>query len=106
MSLSVTIYTKPACVQCTATKRLAGKLGLPYSSIDVEAVPEAAEMLRARGFAALPVVIVDDVAPDGAVSEVESWSGFRADAVRRVAAERTAVTSSDGRDGADTMAEH
>lgn len=89
---SVTIYSKPACVQCTATKRLAQKLGLPYTAIDVEAVPEAAAMLRARGFSAMPVVIVDDVTPSGEVTEVETWSGFRADAVRRVASERAAAS--------------
>lgn len=87
----VTVYTKPSCVQCTATKKLAEKLRLPYTAVDVEENEGAACLLRARGFAAMPVVIVEDVSASGDVSEVESWSGFRADNVRRVAAERSAA---------------
>jgi len=29
-TMAVTVYTKPACVQCVATKRALDKEGIPY----------------------------------------------------------------------------
>ena len=31
----ITVYTKPACVQCEATKRLLTKLDLEYNTVDI-----------------------------------------------------------------------
>ena len=30
----ITVYTKPACVQCEATKRMMDKLSIDYDTID------------------------------------------------------------------------
>jgi glutaredoxin-like protein NrdH len=64
--MTVTVYTKPACVQCDATKRLMDKLKIEYSTIDITVDSEAFDMIVARGFQAAPVVITDD----------DAWAGF------------------------------
>lgn len=62
----ITVYTKPSCVQCDATKRLMTKLDLEYSTVDVTENQEAFDMLVAKGFKAMPVVDADG----------DWWSGF------------------------------
>lgn len=64
--MDIIVYTKPACVQCDATKRSLDKLNLSYSTVDVTEDMEAFEMLVNKGFKAMPVVNVGD----------EWWSGF------------------------------
>lgn len=64
--MSVTVYTKPACVQCDATKRLMDKLNIEYSTVDITVDTDAFDMLLSKGFKAAPVVITDD----------DSWAGF------------------------------
>jgi len=38
---SITVYTKPACVQCEATLRALDRLGCAYSTIDITADTDA-----------------------------------------------------------------
>jgi glutaredoxin-like protein NrdH len=64
--MTVTVYTKPACVQCDATKRTLDKLGVAYEAIDVTVNEDAYTMLVEKGFKAMPVVNAGD----------EWWSGF------------------------------
>jgi glutaredoxin-like protein NrdH len=64
--MTVTVYTKPACVQCDATKRTMDKLGISYEAVDVTANQDAFDMLVEKGFKAMPVVNAGD----------EWWSGF------------------------------
>lgn len=62
----ITVYTKPACVQCDATKRLMDKLDVEYSTIDITVDAEAFEMITSKGFKSAPVVITED----------DAWAGF------------------------------
>ena len=39
--MSVTVYTKPACVQCNATYRALDKRGIEYQIVDVTGGPGA-----------------------------------------------------------------
>jgi glutaredoxin-like protein NrdH len=39
----ITVYTKPACVQCNATFKALDKRGIEYQKIDVTENPEARE---------------------------------------------------------------
>ena len=41
--MTVTVYTKPACVQCTATYRALDKAGLDYSIVDISLDTDARE---------------------------------------------------------------
>ncbi|WP_115685923.1 MULTISPECIES: glutaredoxin-like protein NrdH [Corynebacterium] len=70
--MSITVYTKPACVQCTATKKALDKAGLEYNLVDISVDDEARDYVMALGYLQAPVVEVDG----------EHWSGFRPDRIR------------------------
>ena len=75
MQMTVTVYTKPACVQCNATYRALDKKGIAYKTVDMSQDPEALEQVRALGFMQAPVVM----------TESDSWSGFRPDKIEQLA---------------------
>lgn len=74
--MSITVYSKPRCVQCDATYRALDKLGVDYVKVDVTADPEALEYIVGLGYQQAPVVVTD----------AGHWSGFRPDRVKEVAA--------------------
>ncbi|MGV8968490.1 MAG: glutaredoxin-like protein NrdH [Cellulomonas sp.] len=65
--MSITVYSKPSCVQCTATYRALDKLGLAYATVDIAADPVAHAYVMSLGHLQAPVVVVGD----------EHWSGYR-----------------------------
>jgi len=71
----ITVYTKPACVQCDATKRMMDKLKIKYSVVDITENQEAFDMIISKGFKSAPVVI----------TESDSWSGFNPDKIGELA---------------------
>lgn len=73
--MTVTVYTKPACVQCNATYRALDKKGIAYKTVDMSQDPEALEQVRALGFMQAPVVMTEN----------DSWSGFRPDKIEELA---------------------
>lgn len=73
--MSITVYTKPACVQCNATYKALDKQGLSYEIVDITEVAEARDYVMALGYLQAPVVVVGG----------EHWSGFRPDRVRALA---------------------
>jgi glutaredoxin-like protein NrdH len=75
--LPITVYGKPACQGCSATKRKLDKLGLPYTYRDVTDPedPAAAHNVAALGYRSLPVVTVGDI----------HWSDFRDARLTRLA---------------------
>lgn len=75
---AITLYSKPACVQCTATKRALDKAGLAYSEVDLTQNPAALEYVTEDlGYSQAPVVVVD---------EHNHWSGFRPDCIEATVA--------------------
>lgn len=72
---TITVYSKPACVQCRATYKALDKVGLSYEIIDISADSEARDHVMALGYLQAPVV----VAGDG------HWSGFRPDRIKKLA---------------------
>ena len=82
MSSNVIVYTKPACVQCTATYRALDKAGVEYTSVDISLYEEAREYVLALGYLQAPVVVVDGV---------DHWSGFRPDRIKALASAPAAV---------------
>lgn len=70
--MTVTVYTKPACVQCTATYRALDKAGIEYESVDISRDPEARDYVMALGYLQAPVVVAGD----------SHWSGFRPDRIK------------------------
>lgn len=67
----VTVYTKPACVQCNATYRALDKNGIAYNSVDISTDEQALATLKELGFQQAPVV----TAPTG------NWSGYQPDRI-------------------------
>ena len=69
--MPVTVYSKPACVQCNATYRALDKAGVPYEVVDMSQNPSALDTIRSLGFMQAPVVVTDS----------DSWSGFQPDKI-------------------------
>ncbi len=67
----ITVYTKPACVQCEATKRMMDKLKIEYNTVDITLDNDASDMLISKGFKSAPVVITEN----------DSWAGFNPDKI-------------------------
>ena len=68
--MTITVYTKPACVQCNATYKALDKQGLSYEIVDITEVPEARDYVMALGYLQAPVVVTDGeptahLEPDG-----------------------------------------
>lgn len=79
--MSVTVYTKPGCVQCTATYRALDKHGIEYEVIDLTEDAEALERSRDLGYFAAPIVI----------TATDHWSGFRPDKIAQLAKQASAA---------------
>jgi len=69
--MTVTVYSKPACVQCNATVRALDKKGIEYDVIDMSQDMNALERVRALGYMQAPVVMAG----------ADHWSGFRPDKI-------------------------
>ena len=75
--MAITVYTKPSCVQCTATYRALDNKGIEYEVFDVSVDEKALETVKALGYLQAPVVVTDE----------DSWSGFRPDKIAGLAAQ-------------------
>ena len=74
--MEITVYSKPMCVQCDATKRALNKTGLAYTVVDLTEDAEALARVKSLGYMAAPVVITGN----------DHWSGFRPDKIKALAA--------------------
>ncbi|WP_448760177.1 glutaredoxin-like protein NrdH [Actinomyces oricola] len=79
--MTITVYSKPRCVQCTATYRALDKAGLSYETVDISLDVAALDQVRSLGYAQAPVVVAGG----------EHWSGFRPDKIKALAAAAEAV---------------
>ncbi len=73
--MAITVYSKPSCVQCTATYRALDSKGIEYEIFDVSVDDKALETVKSLGYLQAPVVITDD----------DHWSGFRPDKIATLA---------------------
>ncbi len=48
--MAITVYTKPACVQCNATYKALDKHGLSYEVVDISTDDEARDYVMALGY--------------------------------------------------------
>lgn len=74
--MSITVYTKPSCVQCNATYRALDAKGIEYEILDLSEDPAALEHVKSLGYMSAPVVVTDE----------DHWSGFRPDKIGELAA--------------------
>lgn len=68
--MSITLWTKPGCVQCDATARQFQKRGIIYRTRKL--TPKAVERFIELGLTAAPIVETDD----------RRWSGFRLEKIK------------------------
>ncbi|XBH22093.1 glutaredoxin-like protein NrdH [Jonesiaceae bacterium BS-20] len=73
--MSITVYSKPVCVQCDATYRALDKKGIEYNVVDITQDADALKMVQDLGYLQAPVVIAGE----------EHWSGFRPDQINALA---------------------
>ena len=76
----ITVYTKPACVQCNATFRALDSRGVEYRTVDLSKDPNALDVVKAMGYMQAPVVVTDN----------DHWSGFRPDKIATLTGEQSA----------------
>ncbi|MFD1715045.1 glutaredoxin-like protein NrdH [Amnibacterium flavum] len=74
--MAITVYSKPSCVQCTATYRALDKKGIEYEIFDVSVDEQALQTVKDLGYMQAPVVVTDD----------GHWSGFRPDRIEELSA--------------------
>lgn len=73
--MTIIVYSKPACVQCTATTRALDARGLSYDVIDLTEDDGAMARVTALGYRQAPVVIAGE----------SHWAGFRPDMIGQLA---------------------
>lgn len=76
--MTITLYTKPACMQCNATKKALDRAGLDYTMVDISQDEEARDHVLSLGYLQAPVVEVDGDNPS-------HWSGFRPERINQLA---------------------
>ncbi|EPD31375.1 glutaredoxin-like protein NrdH [Gleimia europaea] len=81
--MSITVYSKPMCVQCDATKRALNKQDLVYEEVDLTVDPNALEFVKSLGYVQAPVVMVGD----------QHWAGYRPDLIKKIAKEAALVVN-------------
>jgi len=67
----ITVYSKPSCVQCTATTRELDRKGIPYEYVDLTKDDAARDLVQGLGYMQAPVVVAGE----------DHWSGFRPDKI-------------------------
>ncbi len=73
--MTVTVYTKPGCVQCDATERALEKKAIAHQTVDISTDAEALDRIKTLGYLQAPVVVTDQ----------DHWSGFRPDKIEELA---------------------
>lgn len=73
--MTVKLYSKPACMQCRATKKALDKTGITYEIIDLSDNEEALNHVTQLGYVQAPVVEAGE----------QHWSGFRPEKIKELA---------------------
>jgi glutaredoxin-like protein NrdH len=77
--MKVTIYTKPGCGPCAATRHAMESRGVPFETVNVMDDDAALDAIKGLGYLTVPVVLVQD--GDAA----EHWGGFQLDRIADLA---------------------
>lgn len=72
---TVTVYTKPACVQCSAVFRALTKAGIPFNEIDLTTDGDARDYVMSLGYLQAPVVYA---------GPANHFAGFRPDRINQL----------------------
>lgn len=69
--MTVTVYSKPSCPQCSATYRKLDEKGIKHEIIDISQDESALAYTKELGYLQAPVVVAGE----------EHWSGYRPDKI-------------------------
>lgn len=78
--MTITVYSKPACSGCIATKRKLDKHGLEYELVDMSQDADAVAAVKALGYQQAPVVVAGD----------QHWGGYQPDKIEELLLEQAA----------------
>lgn len=53
--MTITVYTKPNCVQCNATYKALDKEGIAYNKVDISLDDDARDYVMALGYLQAPI---------------------------------------------------
>jgi glutaredoxin-like protein NrdH len=70
--MTITLWTKSNCVQCTQTAKEFDKRGIIYKTRRLDKSPKAIQRFLDLGFMSAPIIETDD----------RRWSGFRLDKIK------------------------
>lgn len=94
--MTITVFTKPQCQQCEATKRRLRDRGITFETVDLSENPATLKQLVQAGYRQAPVVITPDAA----------WSGYRPDLIDQLAGALASTdTATDTTTNASTSAQ-
>lgn len=79
--MTITVYSKPSCVQCDATYRALEKTGLAFEVVDITQDDAARERVLEMGYLQAPVVVAGE----------DHWSGYRPDRIRTLVVQAAAA---------------
>lgn len=84
--MSITVYTKPNCVQCTRTYKVLQAAGKEFDVVDMSEDPAALTYVKTElGYEAAPVVVLDGLTvTDRNGSPVSHWYGLRPDLLKQL----------------------
>lgn len=72
--MTITVFSKPSCVQCTATYRALESAGHSYQIVDLSVDEAGLDTVKQLGHLQAPVVVTD----------TDHWSGFRPDKITAI----------------------
>ena len=78
---TITVYTKPGCVQCGAVFRALDKNNIDYRRVDISVDSAARDYVMSLGYLQVPVVVT---------AAGEHFGGFRPDRITQLAQARAA----------------
>jgi glutaredoxin-like protein NrdH len=79
--MTINVLSKPACVQCTATKRTLDAKKAEYTTTDLTQDADALATAKELGYMAAPVVLIRDENNN----LIDHWSGFRPEKIAEYA---------------------
>lgn len=74
--MTITVYSKPECVQCKYTKQKLDEKHLEYTELDISQDAEARKVVEDSGNHQMPMVVVKRK------GSVTVWHGFHIDQIK------------------------
>lgn len=80
--MTITVYGRPECNQCTQTKKQLDRKGLSYKEVNIDEDAEARKMVEDSAAQLHPPTILPMVTVSDSKGNVRTWHGFRYDEIK------------------------